>query len=70
MIHIEFEYRGFVANSLTNLDTPKLELRSKIELMVVNSMFKLQAWRGDEGFVGGEANLTEDRDSGGVGSEP
>ncbi|KAF2308377.1 hypothetical protein GH714_006557 [Hevea brasiliensis] len=41
-IHVEFEYRGFVANSLADLDASMLELRpSEIECIAVNSVFEL-----------------------------
>lgn len=41
-IHVEFEYRGFVANSLADLDASMLELRpSEVESVVVNSVFEL-----------------------------
>ena len=41
-IHVEFEYRGFVANSLADIDASMLELRpSEIESVAVNSVFEL-----------------------------
>ncbi|XP_023521151.1 DELLA protein GAIP-B [Cucurbita pepo subsp. pepo] len=41
-INVEFEYRGFVANSLADLDASMLELRpSEVESVVVNSVFEL-----------------------------
>ncbi|KAJ9153081.1 hypothetical protein P3X46_026565 [Hevea brasiliensis] len=41
-IHVEFEYRGFVANSLADLDASMLELRpSEFESVAVNSVFEL-----------------------------
>ncbi|XP_039172882.1 DELLA protein RGA2-like [Eucalyptus grandis] len=41
-IHIEFEYRGFAANSLADLDASMLELRpSDDEAVAVNSVFEL-----------------------------
>ncbi|KAL6187055.1 hypothetical protein ACLB2K_043171 [Fragaria x ananassa] len=41
-IHVEFEYRGFVANSLADLDASMLELRpSEVESVAVNSVFEL-----------------------------
>lgn len=41
-IHVDFEYRGFVANSLADLDASMLELRpSEVESVVVNSVFEL-----------------------------
>ena len=41
-IHVEFEYRGFVANSLADLDASMLELRpTEIESVAVNSVFEL-----------------------------
>ncbi|KAF5748028.1 GRAS family transcription factor family protein [Tripterygium wilfordii] len=41
-IHVEFEYRGFVANSLADLDASMLELRpSDVESVAVNSVFEL-----------------------------
>jgi DELLA protein len=39
-IHVEFEYRGFVANSLADLDASMLELRPT-ESVAVNSVFEL-----------------------------
>lgn len=41
-IHVEFEYRGFVANSLADLDASMLELRpNEFESVAVNSVFEL-----------------------------
>jgi DELLA protein len=41
-IHVQFEYRGFVANSLADLDASMLELRSpETESVAVNSVFEL-----------------------------
>ncbi|KAI9082173.1 hypothetical protein K1719_035913 [Acacia pycnantha] len=41
-IHVEFEYRGFVANSLADLDASMLDLRpSEVESVAVNSVFEL-----------------------------
>ncbi|GMI87633.1 REPRESSOR OF GA, REPRESSOR OF GA1-3 1, repressor of GA [Hibiscus trionum] len=41
-IHVEFEYRGFVANSLADLDASMLDLRpSDVEAVAVNSVFEL-----------------------------
>ncbi|KDP38079.1 hypothetical protein JCGZ_04722 [Jatropha curcas] len=41
-IHVEFEYRGFVANSLADLDASMLELRpNEFESLAVNSVFEL-----------------------------
>ncbi|OVA01709.1 Transcription factor GRAS [Macleaya cordata] len=41
-IHVEFEYRGFVANSLADLDASMLDIRpSEIEAVAVNSVFEL-----------------------------
>nr|ACL68359.1 DELLA protein [Malus baccata var. xiaojinensis] len=41
-IHVEFEYRGFVANSLADLDASMLELGpSEVESVAVNSVFEL-----------------------------
>ncbi|KAK5842475.1 DELLA protein GAIP-B-like [Gossypium arboreum] len=41
-IHVEFEYRGFVANSLADLDASMLDLRpSEVEAVAVNSVFEL-----------------------------
>ncbi|CAK7326765.1 unnamed protein product [Dovyalis caffra] len=41
-IHVKFEYRGFVANSLADLDASMLELRPpEIESVAVNSVFEL-----------------------------
>ncbi|XP_020222700.1 DELLA protein GAI1 [Cajanus cajan] len=38
-IHVQFEYRGFVANSLADLDASMLELREE-ESVAVNSVFE------------------------------
>ncbi|XP_010264458.1 PREDICTED: DELLA protein GAI1 [Nelumbo nucifera] len=41
-IHVKFEYRGFVANSLADLDASMLDLRpSEDEAVAVNSVFEL-----------------------------
>ncbi|KAL5697344.1 DELLA protein gai1 [Ranunculus cassubicifolius] len=41
-VHIEFEYRGFVANSLADIDADMLNLRpSDVEAVAVNSVFEL-----------------------------
>ncbi|KAI3910394.1 hypothetical protein MKX01_034788 [Papaver californicum] len=41
-IHVEFEYRGFVANSLADLDASMLDIRpSDVETVAVNSVFEL-----------------------------
>nr|ARK08703.1 GAI-like DELLA protein [Spinacia oleracea] len=40
-IQIQFEYRGFVANSLTDLESALLELRPDTEVVAVNSVFEL-----------------------------
>eukprot|EP00262_Sarcandra_glabra_P022385 TRINITY_DN9901_c0_g3_i1.p1 TRINITY_DN9901_c0_g3~~TRINITY_DN9901_c0_g3_i1.p1 ORF type:complete len:586 (+),score=31.30 TRINITY_DN9901_c0_g3_i1:419-2176(+) len=41
-IHVEFEYRGFVANSLADLEPAMLEIRpSDVEAVAVNSVFEL-----------------------------
>uniref|UniRef100_A0A7N1A149 DELLA protein n=1 Tax=Kalanchoe fedtschenkoi TaxID=63787 RepID=A0A7N1A149_KALFE len=41
-IHVDFEFRGFVANSLADLDASKLELNpSDTESIAVNSVFEL-----------------------------
>ncbi|KAL0889446.1 hypothetical protein Bca101_013429 [Brassica carinata] len=51
-IHVEFEYRGFVANSLADLDASMLELRpSEIEAVAVNSVFELHKLLGRPGAV-------------------
>ncbi|KAF5193507.1 Della protein gai1 [Thalictrum thalictroides] len=39
-LHIEFEYRGFVANSLADLDSAMFDIRPN-ETVVVNSVFEL-----------------------------
>nr|AZL47126.1 DNA binding transcription factor protein [Panax ginseng] len=39
-IHVEFEYRGFVANSLADLDASMLDLREG-ETVAVNSVFEI-----------------------------
>lgn len=40
-IQIQFEYRGFVANSLTDLESGLLDLRPDSEAVAVNSVFEL-----------------------------
>ncbi|KAI9184919.1 hypothetical protein LWI28_002475 [Acer negundo] len=41
-IHVEFEYRGFVANSLADLDASMLELRpTEVDSVAVNSVLEL-----------------------------
>nr|VDD30574.1 unnamed protein product [Brassica oleracea] len=51
-IHVEFEYRGFVANSLADLDASMLELRpSAIEAVAVNSVFELHKLLGRTGGI-------------------
>uniref|UniRef100_A0A803N2W7 DELLA protein n=1 Tax=Chenopodium quinoa TaxID=63459 RepID=A0A803N2W7_CHEQI len=40
-IQIQFEYRGFVANSLTDLESALLDLRPETEVVAVNSVFEL-----------------------------
>ncbi|MCL7023708.1 hypothetical protein MKW94_023865 [Papaver nudicaule] len=41
-VHVEFEYRGFVANSLADLDASMLDIRpSDVETVAVNSIFEL-----------------------------
>lgn len=51
-IHVEFEYRGFVANSLADLDASMLELRpSETESVAVNSVFELHKLLGRPGAI-------------------
>ncbi|KAG7635537.1 DELLA protein RGA [Arabidopsis thaliana] len=51
-IHVEFEYRGFVANSLADLDASMLELRpSDTEAVAVNSVFELHKLLGRPGGI-------------------
>ncbi|CAA7033759.1 unnamed protein product [Microthlaspi erraticum] len=51
-IHVEFEYRGFVANTLADLDASMLELRpSEIESVAVNSVFELHKLLGQPGAI-------------------
>ncbi|KAG5531464.1 hypothetical protein RHGRI_026173 [Rhododendron griersonianum] len=40
-VHVEFEFRGFVANSLADLDASMLDLRQGEEAVAVNSVFEL-----------------------------
>nr|QBB21105.1 gibberellins insensitive protein [Amaranthus tricolor] len=40
-VQIQFEYRGFVANSLTDLESSLLDLRPDSEVVAVNSVFEL-----------------------------
>ncbi|KAF8389994.1 hypothetical protein HHK36_024514 [Tetracentron sinense] len=43
-IHVEFEFRGFVANSLADLDAAILDIRpSDVEAVAVNSVFELHS---------------------------
>ncbi|CAL9249023.1 unnamed protein product [Arabidopsis halleri] len=52
VIHVEFEYRGFVANSLADLDASMLELRpSETEAVAVNSVFELHKLLGRPGGI-------------------
>ncbi|XP_022726848.1 DELLA protein GAIP-like [Durio zibethinus] len=42
MIHVKFEYRGFVANSLADLEASMLDVRpTEVEVVAVNSVFEL-----------------------------
>ncbi|KAL1203592.1 DELLA protein GAI [Cardamine amara subsp. amara] len=51
-IHVEFEYRGFVANTLADLDASMLELRpSEIESVAINSVFELHKLLGRPGAI-------------------
>ncbi|KAJ4835244.1 hypothetical protein Tsubulata_026672 [Turnera subulata] len=51
-IHVEFEYRGFVANSLADLDASMLELRpAEFESVAVNSVFELHKLLGRPGAI-------------------
>lgn len=51
-INVEFEYRGFVANTLADLDASMLELRpSEIESVAVNSVFELHKLLGRPGAI-------------------
>lgn len=52
VIHVGFEYRGFVANSLADLDASMLELRpSETEAVAVNSVFELHKLLGRPGGI-------------------
>ncbi|KAJ0252817.1 DELLA protein RGA [Hirschfeldia incana] len=51
-IHVKFEYRGFVANSLADLDASMLEIRpSETEAVAVNSVFELHKLLGRPGGI-------------------
>ncbi|KFK33379.1 rga1 protein [Arabis alpina] len=51
-INVKFEYRGFVANSLADLDATMLEIRStEIESVAVNSVFDLHKLLGRPGAI-------------------
>ncbi|KAJ4960785.1 hypothetical protein NE237_020695 [Protea cynaroides] len=51
-IHVKFEYRGFVVNSLADLDPSLLELRpSEVEAVAVNSVFELHRLLGRPGAM-------------------
>lgn len=51
-IHVEFEYRGFVANSLADLDASMLELRpTEVDSVAVNSVFELHKLLGRPGAI-------------------
>ncbi|XP_010476569.1 PREDICTED: DELLA protein GAI-like [Camelina sativa] len=51
-IHVEFEYRRFVANTLADLDASMLELRpSDVESVAVNSVFELHKLLGRPGAI-------------------
>ncbi|XP_043700872.1 DELLA protein GAI1-like [Telopea speciosissima] len=51
-IHVKFEYRGFVVNSLADLDPAVLDLRpSEVEAVAVNSVFELHRLLGRPGSM-------------------
>nr|BAW87776.1 DELLA protein [Dianthus caryophyllus] len=50
-IHIKFEYRGFVANSLTDLEAGLLDLKPESETVAVNSVLELHRLLGRPGAV-------------------
>ncbi|XP_042502362.1 DELLA protein GAI1-like [Macadamia integrifolia] len=51
-IHVKFEYRGFVVNSLGDLDPSVLDLRpSEVEAVAVNSVFELHRLLGRPGAM-------------------
>lgn len=50
-IQIQFEYRGFVANSLTDLESSLLDLRPESEVVAVNSVFELHRLMARPGAV-------------------
>lgn len=51
-IHVEFEYRGFVANSLADLDASMLDLRpSDVDSVAVNSVFELHKLLAQPGAI-------------------
>ncbi|KAL6959578.1 hypothetical protein U1Q18_039731 [Sarracenia purpurea var. burkii] len=51
-IDVEFEFRGFVANSLADLDASMLEIRSSdVEAVAVNSIFELHRLLASSGAI-------------------
>ncbi|GAY58951.1 hypothetical protein CUMW_190800 [Citrus unshiu] len=51
-IHVEFEYRGFVANSLADLDASMLEIKpSEVDSVAVNSVFELHKLLAQPGAI-------------------
>ncbi|XP_077236103.1 DELLA protein GAI1-like [Tasmannia lanceolata] len=50
-IHVEFEYRGFVCNSLADLEPYMLDVRPESEAVAVNSVFELHRLLGRPGAI-------------------
>ncbi|CAM8876497.1 unnamed protein product [Rhodiola kirilowii] len=60
-IHVEFEFRGFVANSLADLDASMLELKpSGTESVAVNSVFELHKLLARPGAVDKVLNVIKE----------
>lgn len=60
-IHVEFEYRGFVANSLADLDASMLDMRpSDVESVAVNSVFELHRLLARPGAIDKVLNVVKE----------
>ncbi|KAL5721843.1 hypothetical protein ACHQM5_005435 [Ranunculus cassubicifolius] len=58
-LHIEFEYRGFVANSIADLDASMLDLRDN-ETVTVNSIFEMHQLLAKPGAIEKVLNCIKD----------
>ncbi|KAK6118030.1 hypothetical protein DH2020_048227 [Rehmannia glutinosa] len=56
-IGVEFEFRGFVTNSLADLDANMLEIRPNLETVAVNSVFELHRLLARPGSIENVLNL-------------